>query len=142
VTIPIPKPGLVIRYSFLWSTDHDRGATEGIKDRPCAIVVATPRDKNGHIHTIVAPITHSAPDDMNTSIEIPATVCKNLGLDAGRHWLRIDELNRFLWPGYDLRARADGRYEYGMVPPGLFEQLRLGIVELQRNRKGRVIARD
>jgi len=142
VTIPIPKPGLVIRYSFLWITDHDRGAVEGMKDRPCAIVVATPRDRNGHIQTIVAPITHSAPQDDNASIEIPVVICKNLGFDAARHWLRLDELNRFLWPGYDLRPRSDGRYDYGMLPPGLFDELRRGIVELQRIRKGRIIPRD
>lgn len=140
--IPIPKPGLVIRYSFLWSTDHDRGAIEGSKDRPCAIVVATPRDENGHIRTIVAPITHSAPNDISTSIEIPTAICKTLGLDTGRHWLRLDELNRFLWPGYDLRPRADGRYEYGMLPRALFEELRRGIVELQRIRRARFIPRD
>ena len=142
MTIPIPKPGLVIRYSFLWSTDHDRGADEGTKDRPCAIVVAAPRDRNGHIQTIVAPITHREPDDIRTWIEIPAAICKVLGLDAGRHWLRLDEMNRFLWPGYDLRPRSDGRYEYGMLPPGLFEELRRGIVELQRIRKARVVPRD
>ncbi len=142
MTIPVPKPGLVIRYSFLWSNEHNRGAIEGSKDRPCAIVVATPRDEYGHIQTIVAPITHSAPDDINTSIEIPAAICKSLGLDSGRHWLRLDELNRFLWPGYDLRPSGDGRYDYGMLPPRLFEDLRLGILELQRLRKARIIPRD
>jgi hypothetical protein len=142
VSIPAPKPGLVIRYSFLWSHERDRGAVEGSKDRPCAIVVATPRDENGNIRTIVAPITHRAPADAGTSLEIPAAICRSLGLDEGRHWLRFDELNRFFWPGYDLRPRPDGRYDYGMLPPGLFEQLRRGIVELQRARKGRVVPRE
>ncbi len=34
MNLPVPKPGLVIRYSFLWSNEHAAGATEGIKDRP------------------------------------------------------------------------------------------------------------
>jgi hypothetical protein len=34
VSFPAPKPGLVIRYSFLWSHEADAGAVEGAKDRP------------------------------------------------------------------------------------------------------------
>jgi hypothetical protein len=29
MSLPVPKPGLVIRYSFLWSSEHGEGATEG-----------------------------------------------------------------------------------------------------------------
>jgi len=101
-----------------------------------------PRDERGQVRTIVAPITHRPPDDASRSLEIPAAICRNLGLDAGRHWLRYDELNRFLWPGYDLRRRDDGRYDYGMLPPGLFEQLRQRILDLQRRRKGRIVPRE
>ena len=50
----------VIRYSFPWSAEADRGAVEGRKDRPCAMVVAARADA-GQIRTIVAPITHSLP---------------------------------------------------------------------------------
>lgn len=64
-------------------------------------------------------------------LEIPAAICRSLGFDHGQHWLRFDELNRFLWPGYDLRPRSGGRYDYGMLPPRLFEQLRSGILQLQ-----------
>ena len=143
MSFPIPKPGLVIRYSFLWSNEA-KTATEGIKDRPCAIVVAVRRDPNGEIDTVVAPITHRAPEDPTASIEIPATTCKSLGLDSGRHWLRLDELNRFAWPGFDLRPipAKPGRYDYGMLPPKLFRQLRDGILKRQKARAGRVISRD
>ena len=141
MTIPTPRPGLVIRYAFLWSHERDAGAIEGSKDRPCAIVVALPRDANGHIGTIVAPITHRPPGDIDASLEIPAAVCRSLGPDDGRHWIRFDELNRFFWPGYDLRPRPNGSYEYGMLPQGLFEQLRQGILARQRNRKGRILTR-
>ena len=66
------------------------------------------------------------------------------GLDDGRHWLRLDELNRFAWPGYDLRPipGRPGRYDYGMLPPRLFERLRAGILARQKLRATRVIARD
>ena len=77
-------------------------------------------------------------------MEIPPAICRALGLDAGRHWLRMDELNRFTWPGFDLRAipgRA-GEYAYGMLPHGLFEQLRQGILALQVAKQTRVQSRD
>jgi hypothetical protein len=140
MSFPAPAPGLVIRYSFLWSHEKDAGAEEASKDRPCAIVVAAPRDQNGDIRTIVAPITHQPPDDPLDSIEIPPATCRTLGLDAGRHWLRLDELNRFAWPGYDLRAipGRPGEYVYGMLPPGLFEQLRQGLLSRQQARRMRV----
>jgi len=144
MNLPIPKPGLVIRYSFLWSNEEAKGATEGAKDRPCAIVVAVRRNASGDIDTIVAPITHRPPEDRAASIEIPAGVCKSLGLDSDRHWLRLDELNRFAWPGFDLRSipAKPGRYDYGMLPAGLFQQLRDGILRRQKARAGRVISRD
>jgi len=71
-------------------------------------------------------------------------ICRTLGLDDGRHWLRFDELNRFLWPGYDLRSRPGrpGDYVYGMLPQGLFEQLRKEIQIRQRAGKGRLLSRD
>jgi hypothetical protein len=144
MSLPIPKPGLVIRYSFLWSNEIAKGAAESATDRPCAIVVAVRRDPNGEIDTVVAPITHRPPEDPTASIEIPAATCESLGLDSGRHWLRLDELNRFAWPGFDLRPipAKPGRYDYGMLPPGLFQQLREGILARQKAHAGRIISRD
>lgn len=144
MSLPVPRPGLVIRYSFLWSSEQAAGAREGANDRPCAIVVAARRDPNGEIQTIVAPITHQPPDDPAASIEIPAATCRALGLDDGRHWLRIDELNRFAWPGFDLRPvpGQPRRYDYGMLPPGLFQRLRNGILARQKAKIGRIVSRD
>lgn len=144
MSLPVPKPGLVIRYSFLWSRDAGEGAAEGAKDRPCAIVVAARRNPQGDIDTIVAPITHSPPDDPAASLEIPKATCRRLGLDGGRHWLRFDELNRFAWPGFDLRPipGRPGAYDYGMLPRALFDQLREGILQRQKTRAGRIVQRD
>lgn len=144
IDLPRPKPGLVIRYQFLWSPEHDRGVTEGAKARPCAIIVAAKMDEGGEIRTVVAPVTHRPPAEPDRSVEIPASVCGQLGLDGGRHWIRIDELNRFSWPGFDLRPipGSRGRVVYGMLPPRLFDRLRTAILSRQRTLAGRIIARD
>jgi len=93
------------------------------------------------IHT---PITHRTPDDPHASIEIPEATCRELGFDAGRHWLRLDELNRFTWPGYDLRPipGRTGDFAYGMLPPAPFARLRRGILALHQARQTRVQSRD
>lgn len=144
MTFPAAKPGLVIRYSFLWSDEKDAGAEEGSKDRPCAIVVAAPRKDNGDIAMIVVPVTHARPDDPADSLEIPAAICRSLGLDGQGHWLRLDELNAFAWPGYDLRAipGKPGEYAYGMLPKPLFEDLRTAILARQKAKSQRVLRRD
>lgn len=144
MSFPRPKPGLVIRYSFLWSHEKDGGGEEAGKDRPCAIIVAVRKDEQGDIRTLVAPITHSPPKVTDDSLEIPPQVARSLGLDGERHWLRLDELNRFSWPGYDLRPipGRGNRYDYGMLPSDLFETLKAGIVERQRSKKGRTQERD
>ena len=144
MTLPEPRPGLVIRYSFLWSHEARRGALEASKDRPCAIVVAARKQASGDIQVVVAPITHSPPSDVDASLEMSADICRALDLDDGRHWLRFDELNSFIWPGYDLRPRAGRplRYDYGMLPQILFERLRRGILDRQRERPSRIAPRD
>lgn len=142
--IPVPKPGLVIRYAFLWSHEADAGADEATKDRPCAIVAATRREESGEIGVIVAPITREQPADASASLEIPRQVCRKLGLKSDRQWLRYDELNRFTWPGFDL-STIPGRnhVDYGMLPQNLFEKLRSGILQRQRSRRARFpISRD
>jgi hypothetical protein len=99
---------------------------------------------NGGVRVIVSPITHEPPDDIAASLEIPTRVARRLGLDAGRHWIHLDELNAFTWPGFDLRALPGrpGIYDYGMLPRDLFERLRAGILERQRARSLKIMTRD
>lgn len=135
MNIPGPVPGLVIRYSFLWSTETRKGQEESSKDRPAAIVVAT-RKEDGDLMVIVAPITHLEPSDPGASLEIPHGVARSLGLDGQRQWLRLDELNRFAWPGFDLRpVPGTQSCAYGMLPEDIFNALRQGILDRQKSRK-------
>ena len=144
MSLPTPRPGLVIRYAFLWRSEAEIGQDEGRKDRPCAIVVAARKDADDGISTVVAPITHSLPSAPDASLEIPANVARDIGLDDRPHWIRLDELNRFIWPGFDLRP-IPGRDEvaYGLLPRALFERLRSAILERQRQGSARPpIGRD
>jgi hypothetical protein len=116
-----PRVGWLLSYSYLWANDHRRGAEEGVKNRPCALIAATRRDGD-RIVAIVLPVTHSMPADPETAIEIPALTKARLGLDAQRSWIICDEANVFAWPGPDLRAvggRMPPSIWYGPLPPKL-----------------------
>ena len=143
---PTPAPGLVIRYAFLWKEDFDRGKYEASKDRPCAIVLAANVKDTADIQVVVVPITHSVPDANNDSgaLEMPAAVAKSLGLDSGRHWVRLNQLNRFIWPGYDLRPRPDDplRIDYGFIPEAFFNQIKAAIILENRRKKLSFTQRD
>jgi len=135
VALPTPAPGLVISYAYLWRSQRRAGGTEGRKDRPCAIVVAL-RDDDEDTLVYVAPITHTPPA-AGAGLEIPAAVKRRLGLDAARSWIITDELNRFIWPGFDLRPisrqRADV-FDWGFLPVEFFDALKAAVLQHQRAR--------
>lgn len=141
MSLPPPRPGLVIRYAFLWSHEALRGQREARKDRPAAIVVAA-RQTGGEVRVIVAPITHEPPQDAAASLPIPPADAAALGLDDGDHWIRLDELNGFVWPGFDLRPLPGGGHAYGMLREALYEAMRQGIIARQRARAARILDRD
>lgn len=143
MNFPAPRPGLVIRYSFLWSHEAASGATEGRKDRPCAIVVAVPKAEGGETRVVVVPVTHTEPRDPTRSVLLPAAVKASIGLDAKPSWVCLDEINAFAWPGYDVRTvPGTDRVDYGALPQALFERIRQGVLALHRDRRARMVGRD
>ena len=60
MTWPTPQPGLVIRSSYLWQREARAGQEEGVKDRPCAVILAS-TDEEGRTRVYAVPITHSQP---------------------------------------------------------------------------------
>jgi mRNA-degrading endonuclease toxin of MazEF toxin-antitoxin module len=93
VSLPIPEPGLVVRYGYLWRSEHKRGQEEGRKDRPCVIVL-TVRQETGRSVVLVAPITHAPPKTSDEAVEIPLQTKQRLGLDDARSWVVVNEVNR------------------------------------------------
>jgi hypothetical protein len=145
VSLPTPVPGLVIRYSYLWYSEHLEGREEGRKDRPCAIVASIRADEHGDIRVLVLPITHSMPDNPNLAVEIPVKVKHRLFLDDARSWVLLSEWNEFIWPGPDLRrlpGADDASAAYGMLPPRLFAKIRDGFLALIKSNASRRVPRS
>lgn len=126
--MPLPKapiPGMVVRYSFLWSYEALVGETEGRKDRPCVVVTAVRRTADGRFRVRVLPITH-VPAGPARSVAIPSRVKRYLGLDDDASWIVLDEVNEFVWPGVDLRPISrvkPGVWTFGVLPTELFGEI-------------------
>ncbi len=141
---PTPQPGLVVRYSYLWKREADAGREEGVKDRPCVVVVAI-EDQAARPRVIVLPITHSVPQPPDEGIELPHPTKVRLGLDDARSWIIVSEANDFAWPGPDLRflpGQGPESAAYGFLPPVVFRAVRDRFLARYRDSRADLLPRS
>jgi hypothetical protein len=141
VALPDPKPGLIVRYDYLWSREAAAGRDQG-KDRPTCLVAASDSLTRPR-YVVLLPITHSMPDAGTIGIEIPAKVKQAIGLDDAPSWVIISEYNVDEWPNAGL-SPIPGRpasFSYGFIPPGLFAQIKAKFLELARQSKSGAVRR-
>jgi hypothetical protein len=138
---PIPTPGDVLSYAYLWAREAAAGQEEGLKDRPVVVVLASVQTGNT-LRIFVAPVTHSPPDALAQAVEMPANVKRDLGLDRERSWIVTSELNSFSWPGPDIRPLADGAPFLGAIPDWLLVQVRTALGELAQTFRLKVTKRS
>ena len=140
--LPKPEQGLVIRYAYLWRSEAERGRDEGVKDRPCAVVMAMKREGQ-NMRVYVAPITHTPPGNKRRAVEIPAVTKVRLKLDDAQSWIMTDELNVFTWPGPDIRpATSRDGIAFGYLPYTLSRKVAEAVLQQMRLGKGRLVERD
>lgn len=143
MAFPEPKPGQVIRYSYLWKHEHDRQQEEGSKDRPCAVIMVTKQDNGENVVTVL-PITHAPPADPKLAIEIPIQTKQRLCLDDEKSWIILSEANRFTWAGPDLRMVKPGEPSsvvYGYLPANFFETVKSRFIQIAKQQKAKLIKR-
>jgi hypothetical protein len=145
VAYPEPAAGLVIRYAYLWRREYLDGQDEGVKDRPCAIILAR-QIVEGETQVVVLPITHEPPRNAQDAIEIPPETKRRLGLDSDKSWIVITEANNFIWPGPDLRPKQAGGdatdIAYGFLPQSLFRLVREKFLAYPGIQKNKTVRRD
>ena len=139
------KPGLVIRYDFLWKDEDRAGREHGLKDRPCAIVSTSKTRQDGGKDVIVCPITHSPPDDKASAIEIPLKVARFLNLDEGRSWIRTHEVNTFEWSEghipFGMTPAHEGEWAFGQLPYELGKKMFDQVLERSRDKSLEMVKR-
>ncbi|PSJ56709.1 type II toxin-antitoxin system PemK/MazF family toxin [Kumtagia ephedrae] len=140
-----PKPGLVVRYDFLWKEEKQAGLDSG-KDRPCAIVITSAERPDGTKDVLLCAITHSPPGRSEAGIKVPAAVAKHLGLDYEQSWIKTDQVNRLTWEKgripYGISQARKGEWSFGMIPRGLGQQVFDQVREKARNRTLLTVSRD
>lgn len=140
-----PKPGLVVRYDFLWKEDATAGQESG-KDRPCAIVLASTEKDDGSRTVLLCAITHSPPSDGETAVEMPPAVAKHLGLDDEPCWIKTDQVNLLDWQKgripYGISQARKGEWSYGEIPAALGQRVTQQISEKARAKSLQTVRRD
>ena len=136
MAIPVPSPGLVVRYDYLWSRESAAGRTQG-KSRPACLVVASDSTIQPRF-VVLLPITHSPPRDQDVAIESPPKVRRAIELDEEPAWIVVSEHNIDEWPNAGLSTvpGRPGVYSYVFIPPGLFAQVKsqfIGLAEKGRS---------
>jgi len=139
--LPEPRPGLVIRYDYLWLREARAGG-EPRKDRPACLLAAID-DPAGPRYVVLLPITHSPPSGDTVGVEIPARVRQALGLDDAPSWVIVSEHNVDEWPNAGLSALpgTPGKFAYGFIPPRLFAEIRERFLALADSGKGGSVPR-
>ena len=136
-----PGIGLVIRHAYLWWNEKRAGREEGTKDRPC-VIVHIRLNEFSETEVYIAPITHTPPENPERAMEIPKATQKRLGLDAEPSWIITTEVNRFIWPGPDIRPVPGHGMAYGLLPANMTLDLAAKIKKNARDRSISVVERN
>lgn len=130
-----PAVGLVIRHAYLWSREQRSGRRDGVKDRPCVVVINYEPVPGlpGRYVVDVAPITHSVQSE-DDGVEIPLSVKRRMGLDEDASWIVTTEVNRFIWPGPDLTPlpgtglSEKPLWHYGFLAHDVFQKVKAAVL--------------
>jgi mRNA-degrading endonuclease toxin of MazEF toxin-antitoxin module len=140
-----PKPGLVVRYDFLWKEEEAAGKDSG-KDRPCAIVLVLAEKADGGRDVLLCAITHSRPLKGETAVAVPSAVSQHLGLDDDQSWIKTDQVNVLSWPTgripYGITPASEGKWSFGEIPQALGQQIVEQVRAKARARTLRTVRRD
>lgn len=145
MSLPTPHPGLVVRHSYLWHRESRAARESGAKDRPATVLIVSTIADGPAQRVYLLPITHRPPDEDRAAIEIPRAIKRHLNLDGERSWIIIDEVNDFIWPGFDLAPIPGSNppaFAYGTLPPTFFEAVRDACLALIREKRLKTVRRD
>lgn len=125
--LPTPKRGLVVHYGFVWAGIGRRPPPDAGKDRPCLIASLEQTEEpalpgRAIVRVTYLPISHAAPRGDEQAIPIPPRVARHLGLTSERSYIYTSYAVQDDWP-FDVAhlPGSSDRFDYGFVPPRLFE---------------------
>jgi len=137
VPVPDPKPGLVVRYDYLWLQEAATGRDQGkAKARPACLLAASDSSTRPRF-VVILPTTHTPPSVDTIGIEIPPKVRQGIGLDEEPCWVIVSEHNVDEWPNAGLEPipGQPGIFAYGFVPPRLFARIKRKFLDLAKQNR-------
>jgi hypothetical protein len=139
-----PEPGSVIRYAYLWAREHQRGQEEARKIRPAVVIAVAVTERDGKTHVLVLAVTHSAPENPDDAVALPAGLRRQLGLGPDQSWVVTAEANAFVWPGPDLSlvpGRGEPTVIYGRIPKSFLRRLANSFLSNRNRQRARTVSR-
>lgn len=139
-----PRPGDVIRYTYLWADERAAGREEGRKDRPAVVLALAVVTESETVRVLVVAVTHTAPRDPDDAVPFPVALKRAIGLDDRPAWIVTTEGNAFAWPGPDLRpvrGRMPRTVVYGRVPAGLLRRIAASYLANRTRQRARLVQR-
>ena len=135
------RPGEIVAYPYLWKWQHEKGETEGRKERPVCVVIAVRGSKDDLTHLALLAISSQPPSIPQTAIEIPEIECRRSGLgEFKRAWITISEYN------YDIAERSfyfdQAQPVLGRFSKSFMMQLAKAVGPLMRQGRGRIDRTD
>jgi hypothetical protein len=106
------------------------------------VLVHTRQNEHGETEVYIAPVTHTPPEVPERAMQIPSATKARLCLDVRASWIITTEVNRFIWPGPDIRTVPGGTAAYGYLPANMTRDLIQQIKGNARDRSLLVIGRD
>ena len=95
------RSGAIVTYPYLWRWQHERGESEGRKERPVCVVLAVHDPKSGMTHLALLAISSRPPNSDQRAIEVPQIECRRAGLsELKQAWVTVSEYN------YDVAERS------------------------------------
>ena len=141
-----PRPGLVIRYDFLWKEEQRSGREQGVKDRPCAIILVSRERDDGSREVVLCPLSHAPPRAGESAVEVPSKVARHLGLDDQRSWIKTHQVNTLVWqrdrPPYGVTPAKENAWAFGQLPNALGRQVFEQVRQRSRQRTLATVSRD
>ena len=134
-------PGHLLRLSVAVSASD--GRRRGAKGS--ALRHRDGRRRQGRRHAGLCRPHHTSAGRTPTSVKLPSWVKRRIGLYPATSWIVTAELNRFIWPGYDLRPisrDAPDVFQWGFLPTDIFEAVKQGVIAHQRARNLGIVGRE
>lgn len=131
------ETGLVLRYSYLWAREHDRGEESGRKTRPTCVQVIVSSQHGSEI-SLLFPITSQPPNPGTRALALPEMEAQRARIRLPA-WVIVDEWNEEI----DLERSffIDDPKPLGAFSKAFMKRIREAAIEAIKAKRYRAIPR-